>query len=47
MSLVDRVAPSKSAHRELVFVLVRVALVFAVAGIVAMAARLAMGPPLY
>jgi hypothetical protein len=47
MSFVDRIAPPKSAHRELVAALVRVALVFAVAAIVATAARLTMGPPLY
>ena len=47
MTLISRNAPPKSAPHELVAALVRVALVFAVAVIVAVGARLAMGPPLY
>jgi len=47
MSLVHHIAPSNSAHRELLAALVRVALVSALAAIVAAAARLTMGPPLF
>lgn len=47
MSFVHRIASSNSADRELVAVLVRVALVFALAAIMATAARLTMGPPLF
>jgi hypothetical protein len=47
MTLISRNALPKSAHHELVAVLGRVALVFAFAAIVAVAARFAMGPPLF
>ena len=47
MTLISRNASPKSAHRELVAVLGRLAFVVAVAAIFAVAARLTMGPPLF